>query len=349
MKEEPKQIEVMQEEIESEVKEKQIHDISIGEEPKQEVDGYMTIGEDVGQEGYSGNIGRNASQETAKIQQGIDNDNPVSEKEGEATKMEPKRRESDLEFEKESIGDTSIQPLEPSSNFTATDAPQVETPEKTPAIPKVDKTVQTSSTSSNSCASEATPDAPQIETSEKTPATSSNSSFLLSNPEPNTSVISKIDKAVQTSSKSSDSSNEPNISVIALAGQIKTIAVFYKLESLQNNACLAMEKMKRVKEFGQEKKLSAKKFSILVHSMLISFEENRMRKTKSSICLESILKQLLQFLIRPLGTHIVHEAIELVAQKLREYENDDDGILPNVISENLNYLLMATGFYNQLE
>ncbi|CAO4381542.1 unnamed protein product [Caenorhabditis nigoni] len=146
---------------------------------------------------------------------------------------------------------------------------------------------------------------------------------------------------LQEATLSKTTPDEPKISVLALATNIENIALFYNLDTLHQKASLAIEKMTKT---GEKKSLSIRKFNVLIDSMLIGLEENGTRKTDDSISMESLLKHLRLFLIRPLGSGIVQEALELVAQKIREFENKEDGVPPNIISESLTHLLMATGF-----
>ncbi|CAO4381548.1 unnamed protein product [Caenorhabditis nigoni] len=137
--------------------------------------------------------------------------------------------------------------------------------------------------------------------------------------------------------------DEPKINVLSLVTHIETIAMYYDLENLEKKASLAIKKMKDSEE---NKTLSVKKFSYLIIASLISIEENRIRQTESSISLKSILKHLKLFLIRPLGSE---EAMEFISRKIREFENEDYGVPPNLFSDSLTSLMIATGFYNQLE
>ncbi|PIC43780.1 hypothetical protein B9Z55_004389 [Caenorhabditis nigoni] len=140
--------------------------------------------------------------------------------------------------------------------------------------------------------------------------------------------------------------DEPRISVKSLVTNIKHIATNYNLDKLQKKASQAIEKMSTT---GEYETLSVGKFNVSISFMLICLEENRIREAEGSISLKSLLQQLQTDLIRPLGPEIVHEALELIAQKIGEFENEDDGVTPALISETLNSSMIATGFYNQLE
>ncbi|PIC29668.1 hypothetical protein B9Z55_021182 [Caenorhabditis nigoni] len=139
--------------------------------------------------------------------------------------------------------------------------------------------------------------------------------------------------------------DEHKISVLALATHIENIAAYYNLESLQNKASQAKEKMNKT----GDKTLSIKKLNLSISFMLLCLEGNRICGAENSITLKSLFKQLKMFLIRPLGPQIVHEALESIDQKMREFENEEYGVPPNLISESLTHLLIAAGFYSQLE
>ncbi|CAO4381549.1 unnamed protein product [Caenorhabditis nigoni] len=144
-------------------------------------------------------------------------------------------------------------------------------------------------------------------------------------------------------SSSQAPTTQAKISVISLVTHIETIAMYFDLDYLQKKASLAI---KRMEDSGDNKTLSVKKFNSLIDALLICIEENRIRRNETSIPLKSILKHLQLYLIRPLGSE---EALESISQKIREFENEDDGVPPNLISESLTHLLKAVGFYNQLE
>ncbi|UMM37700.1 hypothetical protein L5515_009381 [Caenorhabditis briggsae] len=138
--------------------------------------------------------------------------------------------------------------------------------------------------------------------------------------------------------------DEPKVDVVYLVTHIETIAMYYDLDNLEKKASLAIGKMEGS---GEKKTLSVKKFNSLIDSLLICIEENRIRRNETSIPLKSILKHLQLYLIRPLGSE---KAFESICQKIQEIgDNNDDGVPPNLISESLAYLLIAIGFYNQLE
>ncbi|CAO4381544.1 unnamed protein product [Caenorhabditis nigoni] len=174
-----------------------------------------------------------------------------------------------------------------------------------------------------------TSDSIATSSNQKTPTTSSNDSMQQPSQEARPAI---------------PTADESKISVLALATHIESIALFYKLECLQKKASLAIKKIKQTKESGRNETLSVKKFNILIGSMLICFEKNRIRKTDDSISLESLLEHLQLFLIRPLGSDIVHEALQLVEQKIQEFEKKEDGVAPIRISKSFDYLLMAIGF-----
>ncbi|PIC29674.1 hypothetical protein B9Z55_021185 [Caenorhabditis nigoni] len=145
-------------------------------------------------------------------------------------------------------------------------------------------------------------------------------------------------------SSSQAPTTQAQISVISLVTHIETIAMYFDLSNLQNKASLAIKIME---DSGENKTLSVKKFNSLIDALLICIEENRIRRSDTSIPLKSILKHLQLYLIRPLRSE---EAMESISQKIQEIGgNNDDGVPPNLISESLAHLLMAIGFYNQLE
>ncbi|ULU04028.1 hypothetical protein L3Y34_017076 [Caenorhabditis briggsae] len=133
--------------------------------------------------------------------------------------------------------------------------------------------------------------------------------------------------------------DEPKISVMSLVTHIKHIAMYYKLEKLGDKASQAIEKMNKT---GEDKTLSVKNFNISISFMLVCLEENRIREAEGSITLESLFEQLQMSLIRSLGPEIVTEALELISQKIHEFENEDDGVPSNLISESLTSLMIAT-------
>ncbi|PIC29666.1 hypothetical protein B9Z55_021180 [Caenorhabditis nigoni] len=183
----------------------------------------------------------------------------------------------------------------------------------------------------------------KIGNSEKTPTTSSSTSVHLSHLESHTSTTSSNQSSTVEATSTITNPDEPKISVMSLVTHIETIALYYDLDNLKKKASLAIEKMK---EAEKNKTLSIKNFDSLIVALLICIEENRIRRNETSIPMKSLLKHLQLYLIRPLGSE---EALELISQKMREFENEDDGVPPNVISESLTHLIMATGFYNQLE
>ncbi|CAO4381547.1 unnamed protein product [Caenorhabditis nigoni] len=161
-------------------------------------------------------------------------------------------------------------------------------------------------------------------------------------------------------SSSQAPTTQAQISVISLVTHIETIAMYFDLSNLQNKASLLGKYFSHQARSpappdgrvggpnsGENKTLSVKKFNSLIDALLICIEENRIRRSDTSIPLKSILKHLQLYLIRPLRSE---EAMESISQKIQEIGgNNDDGVPPNLISESLAHLLMAIGFYNQLE
>ncbi|CAO4381540.1 unnamed protein product [Caenorhabditis nigoni] len=174
-----------------------------------------------------------------------------------------------------------------------------------------------------------------------TEAASSDSIATSSNQKtPTTSSNTPMQQSPQEARPAIPTPDEPKISVLALATHIENIAAHYNLENLEKKASLAVEKMNKT----GDKTLSIKKLNLSISFMLLCLEENRICDAEDLITLKSLFKQLRSFLIRPLGPRIVHEALESIDQKIREFENKEDGVPPNIISESLTHLLMATGF-----
>ncbi|UMM37702.1 hypothetical protein L5515_009381 [Caenorhabditis briggsae] len=179
-------------------------------------------------------------------------------------------------------------------------------------------------------------------------ATSSNQKASVQTPPlkaaPAKSVKVSTTSATEEATPTGITPDEPKVDVVYLVTHIETIAMYYDLDNLEKKASLAIGKMEGS---GEKKTLSVKKFNSLIDSLLICIEENRIRRNETSIPLKSILKHLQLYLIRPLGSE---KAFESICQKIQEIgDNNDDGVPPNLISESLAYLLIAIGFYNQLE
>ncbi|PIC29761.1 hypothetical protein B9Z55_021249 [Caenorhabditis nigoni] len=371
-------IEPKQEEMDAEVK----------EEPNQEEDDALNIGGDVRQPAFNGRINydeldeqefvypgfpQNIKPETAmRPQKRHQSSNTVSVKRIKTEEMESSATTSD------STATSSIKkivkvekdkktPTRSSNSSVQSTKPELETS----VIPKVEKSIGISSTSRKATA-EATPKV-TLSTSDSA-AMSSNQQFV--NVEKLGTNLANIETSVETSSPSSSSSSPPgssslvetksdasaqplspeatstktppveaDISVIALATQIETIASYNELKNLEKKASRAIEMMN---EMG-DKKLSVKKFNLLFGSMMVCVEENRISNAESSITLKTLLKQLQLFLIKPLGTKIVDEAMQMMAEKIEEFKNNNDGVPATLLSDCLTNLLIATGFYNQLE
>ncbi|UMM37738.1 hypothetical protein L5515_009409 [Caenorhabditis briggsae] len=240
-------------------------------------------------------------------------------------------------------------------------------------IPKDEKSIGTFSTSSNiSSTAEATPKVTsaisnteantspgsiatsskqklvKVEKSKTSRESSSITSNSISPPDASSSVETTLYASAQPPSPEATSTKTPpveaKISVIALVTQIETIASYNELKSLEKKASRAIEKMS---EIG-DKNISVKKFNLLIGSMIVSLEENRIPNNRTSISFMVLLKQLHLFLIKPLGPQIVHEAMETVAEKTEEFKNSTDGVPPTLLSDCLTNLLISTGFYNQL-
>ncbi|PIC17257.1 hypothetical protein B9Z55_023560 [Caenorhabditis nigoni] len=97
-------------------------------------------------------------------------------------------------------------------------------------------------------------------------STSSNASSTaeatLSNPESHTSVISNSEATT---------SSDSIATAIALTSQIETIASYNVLKSLEKKASLAIEKMNKT----GDKTIPFKNFNLLIGSMIVCLEENR--------------------------------------------------------------------------
>ncbi|CAO4384291.1 unnamed protein product [Caenorhabditis nigoni] len=114
---------------------------------------------------------------------------------------------------------------------------------------------------------------------------SSTAGATLSNPESHTSAISNSEattssdsiatsvkqKNIMLKGTSTNIPNEAKISVIPLTSQIETIASYNVLKSLEKKASLAIEKMN---ETGDQT-IPIKNFNLLIGSMIVCLEENR--------------------------------------------------------------------------
>ncbi|CAO4381541.1 unnamed protein product [Caenorhabditis nigoni] len=296
--------------------------------------------------------------EQEKGQPGVENENPnpdaaqIKKQRVESIPFERKREEIDEEVKKEQFEDIPIdkEPKQEADEDTTVEAdigqrafnerinyedldaqefvyPGFPEDLKPETSVRLQKRHQNSTTDTGKRVK--TSDSIATSSNQKTHTTSSNASMQ--------QPLQKATPAIPTPDK-------PKISVLALATHIESIALFYNLKSLQKKASLAVKKMKQMKKSGRDETLSVRNFYFLVGSMLVCLEANKIRKTDTSISMESLLKNLQLFLIRPLGSEIVHEALEMVAQKIRDFENKEDRVPPTIISESLTHLLMATGF-----
>ncbi|PIC35243.1 hypothetical protein B9Z55_014664 [Caenorhabditis nigoni] len=136
---------------------------------------------------------------------------------------------------------------------------------------------------------------------------------------------------------------EPKISVIVLANHIENIAAYYNFKKLQKDASEAQEWMT---DMSGDRILSVKSFKTLLKSVIICLEQNAIRSGSDSITLESILKQLSELLVRPLGPHVLQEASDSIIQKIREVENISVRVPPSILERSLENLLMAIGCFN---
>ncbi|CAO4381603.1 unnamed protein product [Caenorhabditis nigoni] len=365
-------IEPKQEEMNMELEEEPIGNITMKQEPEQEEDDTIHIGQDVRQPAFNGRINYNDLNEQEFVYPGFPQNIKVE------TFIGPqKRRQSSTTVSVKRIKtEEMVSPatlLESIATSSIKKTVKVENAEKTletSVIPRVENSIGTSFTSSKSA--EATPKV-TLSTSDSA-AMSSNQQLV--NVEKSETNSASVETSVETSSHTPNSSSTPKatssvktsenvsaeplplaaastktspveaaISVIGLATQIETIASYNELKSLEQKASRAIEKMN---EMG-DKKLSVKKFNLLIGSMMVCLEENRNNNAESSITLKTLLKQLQLFLIKPLGTKIVDEAMQMMAGKIEEFKNNSDGVPATLLSDCLTNLLIATGFYNQLE
>ncbi|PIC17204.1 hypothetical protein B9Z55_023530 [Caenorhabditis nigoni] len=113
-------------------------------------------------------------------------------------------------------------------------------------------------------------------------STSSNASSTaeatLSNPEAHTSVTSNSEATTSSDSiathllqKERQPTFPKKISAIALTSQIETIASYSDLKSIEKKASLAIEKMNKT----GDKTIPFKNFNLLIGSMIVCLEENR--------------------------------------------------------------------------
>ncbi|PIC17203.1 hypothetical protein B9Z55_023530 [Caenorhabditis nigoni] len=129
----------------------------------------------------------------------------------------------------------------------------------------MEKSVAASSTSSNaSSTAEATLSNPEAHTS-----VTSNSEATTSSDSIATSVKQKnLNHLLQ---KERQPTFPKKISAIALTSQIETIASYSDLKSIEKKASLAIEKMNKT----GDKTIPFKNFNLLIGSMIVCLEENR--------------------------------------------------------------------------
>ncbi|PIC29759.1 hypothetical protein B9Z55_021247 [Caenorhabditis nigoni] len=338
----------------------------IKQEPKQEVDDFMDIGQNVQQPAFNGRINYDELDEQEFVYLGFPQNikletfiGPQKRRQSSTTVNVKRVRIEQWEWETVASSSDSTSTSSnkkvvkikkskkiatPSSN-TSDQSTNAESPSST--IPK--KLVVTSWTLSNapsdSFATSPKQNLVKVGKSNTSGESASHTSSSTFTPDSSSLVETTSNASAQPPAPEVKSTamvpDEPKISVLAMATLIETIAEYYELRGLQEKASLAMMKMK---DSGEEKTLSVKKFNSLIGSLLICMEENIIRQTTKSIPLKSLLKILQLYLIRPLGSEA---AFELISQKILEFKNNNDGIPPNLLSDCLNNLLIATGFYNQ--
>ncbi|CAO4381600.1 unnamed protein product [Caenorhabditis nigoni] len=314
----------------------------IKQEPQQEVDELMAIDRDPRQAAFNGRINYEELDEQEFVYPGFPHNIKLE------TFIGPqKRRQSSTTV---NVKRVRIEQWEWETVASSSDSTSTSSNKKVAKVKKSKKiAVPSSNTSCQSTDPESRNSANQrpqaVEASVGTPLNASVQPAP-SEETSHTSTTSKMETSLQQppidATPTITTTEEPKISVLALATHIETISEYYELRGLQGKASRAIEKMK---DSGDDKTLSVKKFNSLIAGLLICIEENQIRQTTTSIPLKSILKILQFYLVRPLGSEA---AFELISQKVLELNNSADGVPPALLSECLNNLLISTGVYSKL-
>ncbi|PIC29760.1 hypothetical protein B9Z55_021248 [Caenorhabditis nigoni] len=263
-------IETKQEEMG--VEEEPIGNITMKQEPNQEEDDTLNIGQDVRQPAFNGRINYDELDEQEFVYPGFPQNIKIE------TFVGPqKRRQSSTK-----VGGKRLKTEEMESAATSSNSPVTSSIKKTVTVENDGKTPDASSSLETTSNDSAQPPPPEARATIKP--------------------------------------DEQKISVLELATHIERIASHYELESLQMKASIAMEKMKKM----GDKNLSVKKFNVSISFMLILLEENIAHKDADSIELKSLLKNIRSFLIRPMGSQVINEALKSIDQKIEEFKDKND-------------------------
>ncbi|PIC29762.1 hypothetical protein B9Z55_021250 [Caenorhabditis nigoni] len=359
-------IETKQEEMG--VEEEPIGNITMKQEPNQEEDDTLHIGQDVRQPAFNGRINYDELDEQEFVYPGFPQNIKIE------TFIGPqKRRQSSTIVSVKRVKTEEMESAATTSDSTSTSSNK--------KVGKIKKSKKIAVLSSHTSGQSTDPESPKpayqtpqaVEASVETPfnasvqpassegtshtitilkmdtsfETSSTSTNVPSTPEATSPVEASANASLQhppiDATPTITTTEDPKISILALATHIETIAEYYELRGLKEKASRVIN---QIKDSGEKKTFSVKKFNSLIVGLLICIEENLIRPTTTSIPLKSLLKHLQLYLIRPLESE---ETLELISQKVQEFKNNDEGVPPMLLSNCLTTLLIATGFYNQLD